>query len=397
MPDSFSHLAGTTPYPIGLEVASAKGCYVTDTEGGTYLDLIGGVAVANTGHRHPKVIRAIQGQLDRHLHVMVYGEYVQQAQERLAKNLSEYLPPGLDTSFFVNSGTEAVEGAMKLAKKITGRTDLAGFMGSYHGGTHGSLSVSGTTSLRPAALPLLPGIDHLTFNDPDELHRITERTAGVLVEIVQGDAGIRPASDKFLKALAKRCEDTGALLILDEIQTGFGRTGPFFAFEDSPITPDILLLAKGMGGGMPIGAFISSKEHMEVLERDPILGHLTTFGGHPVSCAAALGNLEALEEVWDAETVREKERVFRQELIHPAIKEIRGKGLMLAVELESVDACRRVVAFCREKGLLLFWFISAAHCLRIAPPLTITTKEIRWSCATILAALDEEDRMGQRP
>lgn len=385
--DFLSHLAQTSPYPIALDVIGAEGCHIFTRDGKRYLDLVAGLAVNNTGHRHPKVIAAIKDQCDRYLHVIPYGEFMQEPQTRYAAELASLLPPTLDNVYFVNSGTEAIEASLKLAKRVTGRTQLIGCRKSYHGATHGSLSLTDNTAKRYRNLPLLPDTDHITFNDPDDLERISEHTAAVVVEPIQGDAGVRVPEHTWLRALRQRCNDTGALLVFDEVQTGFGRTGKLFAFQHSGIVPDILVLGKALGGGLPMGAFVSSRARMDLLTRDPVLGHITTFGGHPLPCVAGLAALEVLLEEGLVNNAARMGTLFKQLLVHPRIKEVRGEGLMLAVDLGDADLVQQVVLGCLERGVLGFWFLSCPTAFRIAPPLVISEEQVREACAVILEVL----------
>ena len=383
------HQAQTSDFPLLLEIEKAEGVYLYDVTGKRYLDLISGIGVSNIGHRHPQVIAAIQAQLDKYLHLMVYGEFVQAPQVLLAHALQKTLPPALNNTYLVNSGAEAVEGALKLAKRFTGRTDLISCYNSYHGATHGALSVTGSENFKQAFRPLLPGITHIHFNNADDLAKITTRTAGVIIEAVQGEAGVRLPDIAYMQALRDRCTQTGTLLILDEIQTGFGRTGSFWGFEKYNIIPDIVLCAKGMGGGMPIGAFISSAEIMSVLKNDPILGHITTFGGHPVSCAAALATLQVIQSENLLADVPAKAALIRQLLVHPKIKEIRNQGLLMAAEFESFAVVKPIIDRAITKGVITDWFLFCDNSMRIAPPLTITTQELEEACYLILAAIEE--------
>jgi acetylornithine/succinyldiaminopimelate/putrescine aminotransferase len=385
----YRHQAQTTPFPLGIEVERAEGIYLYTPEGKSYIDFISGISVANIGHSHPKVVKAIKDQVDKHMHVMVYGEYLQSAQYKLAAKLDQLLPDPLSTSYFVNSGTEAIEGSMKLAKRITGRTELIAFKGAYHGNTQGSLSISSNEYKKSAFRPLLPDIRFLEFNNIAQLEQITERTAGVIIEPVQGDAGIRIPSKEFMQALRKRCDETGSILIFDEIQSGFGRCGKWFAFQHFDVVPDILAIAKAFGGGMPIGAFIASYEHMKLLSHDPMLGHITTFGGHPVNCAAALANIEVLEEEEIIDTVEEKGAYIEKKLLHPLVKEIRRIGMFFAIEMDSFEVVNQVVRKNIEKGLISYWFLSTDYAFRIAPPLNITFEEIDKACAIIRESMDE--------
>lgn len=383
--------AQTSSSPKLLEIERSEGMYLFSPEGKRYMDLISGFAVSNLGHRHPKVVQAIKDQLDRFMHITVFGEYVQAPQVKLAEKLSNLLPENLSSVYFVNSGAEATEGALKLAKRFTNRSEIIAFDKAYHGSTHGALSVMGNEQYKQAYRPLLPDIRFIKLNDPGALDWITENTAAVILETIQGEAGIRVPDLDYLKALRKRCSEKGALLILDEIQAGFGRTGKLFAFEHFGIVPDVLLLAKGMGGGMPIGAFIASKEIMGVLKENPILGHITTFGGHPVSCAASLASLETILEEELIAQVPGKEKLFRDLLKHPKIKEIRGKGLMLGIDLGGFSRVEQVSNNCQDKGLIIDWFLHYDGALRLAPPLIISEAEIREACQIILEAIELTD------
>lgn len=378
------HLAQTSEAPLGLEIESAEGVYLTAVSGKKYMDLISGISVSNIGHRHPEVIGAIQDQLGKYLHLMVYGEYIQAPQVRLSHLLSELLPEQLTSVYFVNSGSEAIEGAMKLAKRYTGRTEIISFKNAYHGSTQGSLSIMGNEEFKNAFRPLLPDVRQIEFNNFAQLEQITERTACVFVECIQGEAGAIVSQPGFLKSLRNRCTATGTLLIADEIQTGFGRTGKWFAFQHDDIVPDIVCVAKGMGGGMPLGAFISSAEIMTALSRNPVLGHITTFGGHPVCCAAGIATIKVLQNEQLIEQISDKENLFRELLIHPFIKSIQGKGLLLALEFDSYEQNKMIIDACIENGVITDWFLFNAHSMRIAPPLTITFEEIRKACDVIL-------------
>ena len=383
-----NHLAQTTESPYLIRVSHADGLYIYDPDGRRYADLISGIGVSALGHRHPRVIRAIKDQLDRHLHVMVYGEFVQSTPNLLARKITSLLPATLNCCYFVNSGTEANEGALKLAKRHTGRTEIIAFRKSYHGSTHGSMSVSGNEIKKRSFRPLLPDVQFLTFNQESDLPRITTRTACVIAETVQGDAGVRVPDRSFMQALRRRCDETGALLILDEIQSGMGRTGKLFAFEHFGIVPDILTVAKAFGGGLPIGAFIASRELMRDFTHDPMLGHITTFGGNPVCCAAALATLEVLEEERLIERVEEKGAYLESLLNHPAIVEIRRIGLLFAVDFESAEVVSRIVEEGKKLGVICYWFLSHPHSLRMAPPLTITRPEIEECASLILKAIN---------
>ena len=381
-------LAQTSTAPLLLEIEKAEGIYLYDSSGKSYMDLISGIAVSNVGHRHPKVVEAIKTQVDKYMHLMVYGEYIQQPQVKLAALLAEILPQALGCTYFVNSGSEAIEGAMKLAKRYTGRTEIISFKNAYHGSTQGALSIMGDEYFKNAYRPLLPDIRILEFNNETTLHEISEKTACVVVETIQGEAGVRIPAENFLKKLREKCNITGTLLILDEIQCGFGRTGKMFAFEHYNIVPDILCLAKAMGGGMPIGAFIASKEIMSVLKENPALGHITTFGGHPVSCAASYAAIKVIIEENLTEQIPAKENLFKELLKHPLIKEIRGKGLFLAIQLETPELMQKVINECIKNGLLLDWFLFCGNAIRIAPPLTITAEEIEKACSIIIKSLN---------
>ncbi|MBX2959315.1 MAG: aspartate aminotransferase family protein [Flavobacteriales bacterium] len=382
------HVAQTSDFPLCLEIEKAEGMYMTDVDGKTYLDLISGISVSNLGHRHPNVINAVKEQLEKYTYLMVYGEFVQSPQVKLAQLLCSQLPSPLSSCYFVNSGSEANEGAMKLAKRYTGRKEIISFKNAYHGSTQGCLSIIGGDDFKKPFEPLLPNITQIAFNNENDLAKITEKTACVVVEPIMGEAGIIAPQNNFLQKLRARCTETGALLIFDEIQTGFGRTGKLFALEHFGVVPDILTLAKAMGGGFPIGAFVSSNAIMSSLKNNPILGHITTFGGHPISCAAAFANLHTL--LTDKElisSVAQKEQLFKQLLVHPSIKEVRSFGLMLAIEFDSFETNKAIIDKCIEKGVLTDWFLFNDKSLRIAPPLIITNKEIEWACKIILEAI----------
>lgn len=387
-----NHLAQTSDFPLLLEFVKAEGIFLFDKDGKKYIDLISGIAVSNVGHRHPKVVKAIKNQVDDYMHLMVYGEYVQSPQVKLAKRLVELLPKGLDCVYFVNSGSEAIEGAMKLAKRITGRTNIIAFKNAYHGSTQGALSIGGNEEFKQAFRPLIPSIQHIEFNNINDLDLIDEHTACVVAETIQGEAGAIVLSQEFMKALRERCTKTRTLLIIDEIQTGFGRTGSLFSFNQFDIVPDIVCIAKAMGGGLPIGAFISSKELMGNFKTNPVLGHITTFGGNAVCCAASLAALNVLIDEKLIESVPEKEKLFRNLLHHKSIKNISGKGLLLAIEFDSEEFNKKVIAECINKGVITDWFLFAANKMRIAPPLTITDEEIRHSCEIILNAINTNER-----
>jgi acetylornithine/N-succinyldiaminopimelate aminotransferase len=383
------HVAQTSDAPLALEIVKAAGMYMWDVNGKQYLDLIAGISVCNVGHCHPAVVKAVQEQAQQYMHLLVYGEMVQSPQVAFASLLTANLPASLNSVYFTNSGTEAVEGAMKLSKRYTGRTEIIAFERSYHGSTQGSLSILGDEHWRNAYRPLLPDIQHLHYNKWESLARITERTACVIAESVQAEGGVIVPERKWLHALRKKCTETGTLLVLDEIQCGLGRNGSLWAFEQLGVIPDILLLGKALGGGMPLGAFISSREIMWSLTNNPVLGHITTFGGHPVSCAAGHAGMEALLAENLVAGVKEKEQIFLQHLQHPAIKAVRSLGLMIAVEMESFAVNKKVIDYCIDKGILTDWFLFAPECMRIAPPLTITPEEIRTACKVICDGLDQ--------
>ncbi len=390
------HVGQTSTAPLALEIVKADCCTLYDAAGKEYIDLIGGISVANAGHRHPRVIEAIHKQLEAYLHVMVYGEFVEAPQVQYAKMLIDHLPSTLNSVYFTNSGSEATEGAMKLAKRVTNRSQIIAFENSYHGSTQGALSVMGDEYWRNAFRPLLPDVLHLPYNSFESLEEITERTACIIAETVQAEAGIIVPSAEWLQALQKKCTATGALLILDEIQAGFGRTGKLWGFEhfvqkDSvgEIVPDVLLLGKALGGGMPLGAFIADKKLMDALTENPALGHITTFGGHPVSCAAGMAAMKVLlEEGW-IETVNQKEELFQSLLVHPAIKAVRSFGLWMSVEFNSFETNKKIIDACIAKGVLTDWFLFAPQCLRISPPLIISEGQIEKACEVIIAACDK--------
>jgi len=383
------HIAQTSQSPLALEIVKAEGVYLYDINGRDYLDVIGGISVCNSGHRHPSVVEAIKAQADQYLHLLVYGEFVQSPQVQYAKLLADLLPPSLNTVYFTNSGAEATEGAMKLAKRVTGRTQILAFKNSYHGSTQGALSVMGDEYWRNAFRPLLPDILHLDFNSLESLPAITGKTACVIAETVQAEIGVNTPSANWLQALRKKCDAEGALLILDEIQTGFGRTGTLWAFEQYQVVPDILLLGKALGGGMPLGAFVADNGLMCTLTDKPVLGHITTFGGHPVSCAAGMASLKALKEEGHLNTVKNKETMFLSLLRHPAIKAVRSAGLLMAIEFENFDKNKRVIDKCLEKGLLTDWFLFAPQCMRLAPPLIISPDQIYIASQLIIEAINE--------
>lgn len=383
-----AHVAQTSDFPLALEINHSEGMYLYDRNGKAYLDMIAGIGVSSLGHRHPRVVEAAKAQLDRYLHTIVYGEFVLAPQVELATLMVAHLPDGLDSVYFVNSGTEATEGAMKLAKRHTGRREIIAATYAYHGSTQGAASLMWPTEFTHAFQPLLPDIHHIDFNCDTCLSRINERTAAVVLETVQAEWGIRRPRPEWLQAVRQRCTEVGALLILDEIQAGYGRTGSLWAFEQYGVVPDILLLAKGMGGGMPIGAFVAPRAIMHQLAHNPVLGHITTFGGHPVSAAAALATLRTLLDTDLIAQVPAKEQLLRELLRHPRIRDVRSAGLWLAVELADFDEVQAVIRHCLSRGLITDWFLFNNRCLRIAPPLIITMEEIREACAVILEGLD---------
>ncbi|MBS9767911.1 MAG: aspartate aminotransferase family protein [Flavobacteriaceae bacterium] len=387
--DFLTYQAQTSPMPLALEISHAKGNYVYDTQQKPYLDFIAGVSANTLGHCHPKITKAIKNQLDKYTHIMVYGEFIQQPQVELAKLIASKLPMPLQTVYLTNSGTEATEGALKLAKRYTKRSEIISAHNAYHGNTQGAMSVCGAEQQNRAFRPLIPGTRFIQFNKEEDLTKITNRTAGVILETIQGGAGFIEPKNDFLRKVKQRCEEVGALLILDEIQSGIGRTGTLFGFENYNVIPDIIITGKGLGGGMPIGAFIASKEHMSCLSKDPKLGHITTFGGHPVIATSALATLQELYSSKIMDTILAKEKLFRELLQHPSIEEIRGKGLMLALILKTPELASKLVLKCLEKGLLLFWLLFENKAVRITPPLTITEEEIRKGCAIIMEVLDE--------
>lgn len=381
------YIAQTSTTPLLLEIERAKGIYLYGTDGKKYTDLISGITVSNIGHGHPAIIKAVKEQLKKYMHIMVYGEYILSPQVLLANKLAELLPVSLNCTYFVNSGSEAVEGALKLAKKFLGRTELVACNNAYHGSTHGALSIMGNEFLKNTFRPLLPDVRFIGFGNVNDLRFVTNRTACVIIEPVQGEAGVRIAENDYFAALRKKCSETGTLLIFDESQTGMGRTGRMFAFEHCGVVPDILILSKALGGGMPLGAFISSKQIMDVLSVQPPLGHITTFGGHPVSCAAALASLNIIIEKQLAKKADAKGKLFAKKLIHPAIKEIRRKGLMMAVEFAEEAFNKKVIAECIVNGVIADWFLFNNKSMRIAPPLTISKAEIIRTSETIVRCI----------
>lgn len=383
------NLAQTTMFPLGLEIERAEGIYIITKDGKRYMDMVSGVGVSGLGHGNTYINDAIKAQIDRHLHVMVYGEFVQDSQVKAASLLTSLLPKTLDCCYFVNSGTEANEAALKLAKRITGRTKIVSFKGAYHGGTHGSLSVSGNEMKKAAFRPLLPNVHFIRFNEMDDLNVIDDKTACVIMETIQGDAGVRIPELVYMQALRKRCDETGAQLILDEIQCGLGRAGTWFAFEQFGIVPDTLTLGKALAGGLPVGCMISSKEKMQQLTHDPMLGHISTFAGHPVICAAVAATLEYMQQRYIVADVERKGRRIVELLSdHSKIKAIRQRGLFFAIDMDSMETVQQVVDYCMSKGLISFWFLSCPWSFRIAPPLTISDDEIKNACDIILAGMD---------
>ncbi|KGL63544.1 aspartate aminotransferase family protein [Polaribacter sp. Hel1_85] len=390
--DFFKYQAQTSPHPLAIEIAKAKGSYIYDTSGKEYLDFVAGVSANSLGHNHPKVTEAIKKQLDSYSHVMVYGEFIQQPQVELCKLLVENSPENLNSVYITNSGTEATEGALKLAKRVTNRSEIIAAKNSYHGNTMGAMSVSGVEKQNSAFRPLIPGTKFIAFNNETEINIITTKTAAVILETIQGGAGFIEPQNDFLSKVKERCKEVGALLILDEIQTGIGRTGTFWGFENYNVIPDIIITGKGLGGGMPIGAFISSFENMSLLKNNPKLGHISTFAGHPVIAAAGVATVkEIIKNNFIKESLR-KEKLIKKHLNHPSIKEIRGKGLMLAVILESPELAAKVVHKCLENGLILFFLLFEGSAMRITPPLTISDEEIIKGCKILLGSIEEVNK-----
>ncbi len=387
--DFLKYQAQTSPYPLGMEVSHAIGSYIYATDSKKYLDFVAGVSACALGHQHPRVNQAIKDQLDKYSHVMVYGEYSQSPAVQYCKLLASLLPAPLDKTYLVNSGTEAIEGALKLARRTTGRSQLISCHNAYHGNTMGSMSVMGFEERKQIFRPLIPDVDFITFNNEDDLQKITTKTAGIILETIQGGAGFIQPHNNFLKKVRKRCTEVGALMILDEIQPGFGRTGKLFGFQNYDVVPDIVVMGKGMGGGMPVGAFTASSAMMDLLSDNPKLGHITTFGGHPVIASACLATLQEITETNLMAEAIEKEKLFRSLLVHPLIQEIRGKGLMLAAMTKSADITNEVILKCQDKGLILFWLLFEGCAIRITPPLTISEEEIREGCSIILEVMDE--------
>ncbi|MCO5269391.1 MAG: aspartate aminotransferase family protein [Brumimicrobium sp.] len=387
--DKFKRLQGqTSPYPLLIEVDYAKGSYIYDKNGKAYLDMIAGIAVCNFGHNHPDIVHAIKKQVDRHLHVMVYGEFIQDAEIEMAERLTAMLPSNLNQVYPVNSGTEANEAAIKLAKRVTGRQEIISCYGGYHGNTNGSLSLSSNKVKTEPFEPLLPHVNFIHHNSLEDISKITENTAGVFIETIQGDAGVRVSTKEFLTAVRKRCDEVGALLIFDEIQCGMGRTGKNFAFEHTGVVPDVLTLGKALGGGMPIGAIISSRENLELFSHNPILGHITTFGGHPVVCAAAAAGLKILSEIDYKEIERLGKKIEDALLTHPLVKEVRRLGLMFAIDMPSAEIVNQVVQGCISNGLLSYWFLSHPDSFRLSPPLTMSEADAQKAIEIMLSVMN---------
>lgn len=387
--DFLKYQTQTTPHPLAMTISHAEGSYIYDTNNKAHLDFVAGVSACSLGHKHPKVIKAIKDQLDKYLHVMVYGEYAQEPAVDLAKLLAKHLPKPLETTYLTNSGTEAIEGALKLARRVTSRSEIVAAHHAYHGNTMGSLSVMGFEERKSAFRPLIPDVKFITFNNEEELSLITTKTAAVILETIQGGAGFIEPQNNYLQKVRKQCDSVGALLILDEVQPGFGRTGKLFGFEHYNCIPDILVTGKGLGGGMPIGAFTASKAMMDLLQDNPKLGHITTFGGHPVIAAAALATVKEITESDLIPQTLEKEQLIRKHLVHPLISEIRGRGLMLAALTLSADITNEVILQSKDEGLILFWLLFETKAIRITPPLTISNEEIIKGCLIITQILDK--------
>ncbi len=387
--DFIQYQAQTSPYPLGMEVSHAIGSYIYDTNNNRYLDFVAGVSACSLGHQHPRVNQAIKDQLDLYSHVMVYGEYSQSPAVEYCKLMASLLPEPLNKTYLVNSGTEAIEGALKLARRVTGRSQLISCHNAYHGNTMGSMSVMGFEERKQIFRPLIPDVEFITFNNEADLEKITTKTAGILLETIQGGAGFIQPENGFLKKVRQRCDEVGAMMILDEIQPGFGRTGTLFGFQNYDVIPDIVVMGKGMGGGMPVGAFTASATMMDLLSNNPKLGHITTFGGHPVIAAACLATLKEITETTLMADALAKEKLFRSLLVHPLIEEVRGKGLMLAAMTKNADITNEVILKCQDKGLILFWLLFEGCAIRITPPLTISEEEIREGCAILLEVMDE--------
>jgi len=387
--DFLKYQAQTSLYPLAMEVSYAKGSYIYDANNKKYLDFVAGVSACSLGHQHPRVNQAIIDQLNKYSHVMVYGEYAQHPAVEYCKLLVENLHPSLNKVYLVNSGTEACEGALKLVRRVTGRSQLISCHNAYHGNTMGSMSVMGFEERKQIFRPLISDVDFITFNNEDDIQKITTKTAGIILESIQGGAGFIEPKNDFLAKVKKRCEEVGALMIIDEIQPGFGRSGKLFGYENYNVVPDVVIIGKGMAGGMPVGGFIANEKHMDLLTHDPKLGHITTFGGHPVIAAASLATLqEILDKDYAAQSLK-KEKLFRELLVHPLIKEIRGKGLMLAAMTSDAEITNQVILKCQDKGLILFWLLFEPKAIRISPPLTISEDEIREGCGIIIEAMNE--------
>lgn len=387
--DFLKYQAQTTPHPLVMEVAHAEGSYIYDTKGNKFLDFVAGVSACSLGHQHPKVKQAISEQLDQYLHVMVYGEFAQEKPVALAKLLADHFPEGLDSTYLVNSGTEAIDGAIKLARRVTGRTEILAALDAYHGNTYGALSLMSNNQRKAPFMPGIGDVGFIRFNCENSIQNISAKTAAVVLETIQGGAGFIEPSYRYLTKIKQRCEEVGALLILDEIQPGVGRTGKLWGFEHYDVVPDIVVTGKGLGGGMPIGAFTASRERMALLSDNPKLGHITTFGGHPVIAAAALATLQEITESDLIKQSLEKEKLIRSLLVHPFISEIRGRGLMLAALVPSAEIASKVILKCQDKGLILFWLLFESRAIRITPPLTISEDEIKEGCAILLEVLNE--------
>lgn len=387
--DFFKYQAQTSPHPLAMEVSHASGSYIYDTNNKKYLDFVAGVSACPLGHNHPKVVEAIKTQLDKYMHVMVYGEYAQQPAVALSKLIASQLPPPFEKTYLTNSGTEAIEGALKLVKRATGRSEIIAAKKAYHGNTMGSMSVMGYEERKQVFRPLIPGVKFIQFNDDNDLEQITTKTAGVILETIQGGAGFIEPKNNYLAKVRARCNEVGALLILDEIQPGIGRTGKLFGFENYNCVPDIIVSGKGLGGGMPIGAFTASTALMELLRDNPKCGHITTFGGHPVIAASALATLKEITETHLMAEALEKEALFKRHLVHPLISEIRGKGLMLALILPTAELVNQLILTAQDRGLILFWLLFEPKAVRITPPLTVSNEEIIEGCEVILKILDE--------
>ena len=387
--DFLKYQAQTSPYPLGIEVSHAKGSYIYDTKNKKYLDFVAGVSATTLGHQNARVNNALIDQLNKYSHVMVYGEYAQHPATELCRLLAENMPPQLNKTYLVNSGTEATEGALKLARRITGRSQLISCFNAYHGNTMGSMSVMGFEERKQIFRPLIPDVDFITFNNEEDLLKITTKTAGVILETIQGGAGFIQPHNDFLKKVRQRCDEVGAIMILDEIQPGFGRTGKLFGFQNYDVVPDVVIMGKGMGGGMPVGAFTASEKMMDLLSHDPKLGHITTFGGHPVIAAACLATLQELIETDIMAQALEKEKLFRKLLVHPLIEDVRGEGLMLAAMTPDAEITNKVILRAQDRGLILFWLLFEGKAIRITPPLTITEDEITEGCGIIIEVMNE--------